>query len=335
MRCLLATRNLIRYDNDKRGSRLASPFAFQINFVPTNSLRSFAVQIIESMQVFRKFFVLFSLCFVFLFASCVSLRTSELSPEDEAVLYPLETYIPEVFDWQEIREESGEGIVSGAWRFDFENPDIPLIYHAVKIDLSSVWAERAGGAGLTLVTSQWERTCDFAKREKSLVAINATPYDKTKLAGIYKVDGKLLSQPVARYAALGLMCGAGGNVSGARIFSSQADTGLEDFEYAFGGFFTVLENGQVRQDFIRRSDSRSGAGLSADGKILYLLVVEGERASQSIGLSYPQCGAIFRAMGCSDALEFDGGGSAELCINGKSVLSYKVRRVNGNSFGVK
>jgi hypothetical protein len=267
----------------------------------------------------RKLSVCFLILFVFLFASCVSLRGQVLSAEDEAILYPVETYVPESFTWQEV--------VPGVKAFDFENPDLPLIYHAVKINLDK--------ADLTLAASQWERTSDFAEREKCLAAMNATPFDKTRLAGIYKMNGNLLSDPVARYAVLGLRCGAGGEVLSGQIFESQTDEELAEYDAAFGGFFVVLKDGQVQKDFIRRQTSRSGAGLSADGKTLYLLVVEGERPQKSLGLSYPQCGEIFRAMGCRDALEFDGGGSSDLCIKGQSVLSYRVRRVQGNSIGFK
>ena len=163
--------------------------------------------------------------------------------------------------------------------------------------------------------------------------MNATPFDKTELAGIHKVDGKIISRPVARYAALGLRCIEDGAVMQSRVFESQEDGELAGWDAAFGGFFVVLRDGEVCTEFIRRHTSRSGAGVSADGRTLYLLVVEGERKQQSFGLSYPQCGEIFRAMGCSDALEFDGGGSSELCINGRSVMSYRVRRMQGNSFG--
>lgn len=299
---------------------MASPFAFQTNFVPTNSLCSFAVQIIESMRTLHKLLVTFSLCFVFLFLGCVSRPVITAS------------YVPESFDWQEISDEAG-AVVPGVWRFDFENPEIPLIYHAVKINLKSV--SEGDKAGLKLATSQWERTADFAARENCLVAMNVTPFDKTKLAGIYKVNGELVSGPVARYAALGVKCDAGGQASFARVFTSQKDSGLEAFDYVFGGFFTVVEEDVVRTDFILRQTSRSGAGVSEDGRTLYLLVVEGEHPSKSLGLSYPQCGEIFKAMGCYDALEFDGGGSSDLCISGRSVLSYKVRRVQGNSVGLK
>ena len=270
----------------------------------------------------RKLFIFFSFCFIFLFSACVSRPV--VSAEDEALLYPVATYVPESFDWQEVYND--EGVVSGVWCFDYENKELPLIYHAVKIDLSL--------AQLKICCSQWENTADFAKREACVVAMNATPFGKNGLAGIYKVGGEVLSWPVSRYSALALNCDEQGVVYEARIIVNQTDAALKDYDYAFGGFFTVLENGGVLQEFIRRCDSRSGTGISADGKTLYLLAVEGEWISKSIGLSYPQCGEIFRAMGCSDAMEFDGGDSSDLCINGRSVLSYNVRRIQGNSFGL-
>lgn len=302
----------------------------------------------------RKLFACFSLSFIFLFAGCVSLARPELSAEQEAALYPLASYVPEFFDWEEV--------CPGVSRFDFENSEIPLIYHAVKIDLTLAGAAGQDGAlelvcGCRESASRREATAQFAARTQCAVAVNATPFARSgQLAGIHKEAGEVLSQPVARYGAIAFKLAENAGVSRAghgesgelgeadareagictaRIFSSQADGELEDFDYAFGGFFVVLDKGQVRTEFIRRGDSRTGAGLSADGRTLYLLVVEGERPDQSRGLSYPQCGEVFRAMGCSDALELDGGSSSELCINGKSVLSYKVHTRQSNSFGFR
>lgn len=296
----------------------------------------------------RKFFACFSLLFVFLLLGCASLARPELSAEEETVLYPVASYVPEVFEWEEV--------CPGVSRFDFENSEIPLIYHAVKIDLTLAGAAGPGRT-LELVCSRNESTAQFAARNQCAVAVNATPFMRNgQLAGIHKETGVLLSGPVARYGAIAFKLAENGGVSRAghgesgdlgeasaredgiciaRIFSSQADVEIEDFDYAFGGFFVVLRDGQVRTEFIRRGDSRTGAGLSADGRTLYLLVVEGERPDQSRGLSYPQCGEVFRAMGCSDALELDGGSSSELCINGKSVLSYKVHTRQSNSFGFR
>lgn len=272
------------------------------------------------MSFFRKFLFSFSLSFVFLFAGCASLARPELSAEEEAVLYPVASYVPEVFEWEEV--------CPGVAHFDFENSEIPLIYHAVKIDLTLA----------DIVCSRNESTAQFAARTQCAVAVNATPFRRSgQLAGIHKEAGEVLSQPVARYGAIAFKLAGNGGGPGcvARIFASQADEEIEDFDYAFGGFFVVLRDGLVCTEFIRRGDSRTGVGLSVDGKTLYLLVVEGERLDQSRGLSYPQCGEVFKAMGCSDAIELDGGSSSVLCINGKSVLSYKVHTRQSNSFGFR
>lgn len=292
----------------------------------------------------RKLFVCFSLSFVFLLLGCASLARPELSPEEEAALYPPASYVPEAFEWEEV--------CTGISRFDFENSEIPLIYHAVRIDLTL--AGVAGpGRTLELVCSCNESTAQFAARTQCAVAVNATPFTRSgQLAGIHKEAGVLLSGPVARYGAVafkladvgvsragdgesGELGQAGGGGCVARIFASQADEKLKDFEYAFGGFFVVLRDGLVCTEFIRRGDSRTGVGLSADGRILYFLVVEGEWPDRSRGLSYPQCGEIFKAMGCNQALELDGGSSSDLCVNGKSVLSYKVHSRQVNSFGFR
>ena len=287
----------------------------------------------------RKLFACLSLCFLFLFAGCATLGRRGISAEDEALLYPPASYVPESFEWEEI--------CPGVSRFDFENAEMPLIYHAVKIDLSFVGAglpgpesETESDQPLQLVFGQGESTTQFAAggrwRGQCAVAANATPFTRSgHLVGVHKEAGELLSQPVDRYGAIGFrkVENRKGGLE-ARIFASQADGEMKDWPYALGGFFTVLNGGKVREDFIRRGDSRTGVGLSADGRTLYILLVEGERQRQSRGLSYPQCGQIFKSMGCSDALELDGGSSSELCIMGKSVLSYKVRSRQANSFGL-
>ena len=253
-----------------------------------------------------------------LFIICLLFISCATSPRQQQEL-DVAAYVPESFEW--------EDVCPGVARYDFENRDVPLIYHAVRIDLSCV----------ELVSARGVNAGEFAAREQPVVLINATPFDKSgKLVGIHREGGAQLSEAVTRYAAIAFR-GGEGDKSGelAKIFVSQSAPELVEFPFAFGGFFTVVEGADVRRDFIVRPDSRTGAGLSADGRTLFLLVVEGEHPHQSRGLSYPECGEVFRAMGCHDALEFDGGGSAELCINGKSVLSYKVRRVHGNCFGFK
>ena len=296
------------------------------------------------------FLVITGLFLLFISVSCVS--HPYLEQQTEELLYPCESYIPESFEWQEVE--------SGIARFDFKNPDFPIIYHAVKINLdtpdleiisfpdSEFVKKKSKGKELSKPFIYKGITTEaFARKNKCTVAVNATPFagrngkwdliahvsSTRQLVGVHIYKKFEVSAPVASYSALSFTRTESGYK--AEIIDSQTSESLKDSDYAFGGFFTVLRDGQINEKFIRNHDSRTGCGVSQDGKTLYILVVEGEVGRKSEGLSYPQCAAVFKAMGCDDALEFDGGGSSQLCINGKSVLTYRQFRVQGNSFGVR
>lgn len=294
---------------------------------------------------------------LFLFLSCVS--RPQFTPEDEELLYPLSAYIPESFDWQELSP--------GIYRCDFKNPDFPVIWHAVKIDLTleglklvcfpdqSTVAQISGdsyGEVPQPFIYKGIRTQEFARLYDCTVAVNLSPFagkngkwdlpaklgSVRQLVGVHLADGLMISKPLSRYAGLYFKRETGSEGKSAwraSIEKNQSEKTAAGSDFAFGGFYVVLENGNVEQGFLRNHDSRTGAGISEDGRTLYLLVVEGENQLKSQGLSYPQCGEIFKAMGCSDALEMDGGGSSELCINGRSVLSYSNFRTQANSLGFR
>ena len=270
----------------------------------------------------------------FIFTACVSTRTTADTPQitnDSA-------FIPEVFTWQPV--------APGIERFDFENSEIPLIYHAVKIDLTNENLELEYFPETATRTDKEGRfnglkTSVFAKKNDCIVAINASPFEgkllRKKIIGIHSIDNLAFSPAKNKYSAITFSKNQTetSNSYIANIYKNQSQELAQNFDFAFGGFFVVLQNGQVQTSFAQIYDTRSGAGISEDGKTLYLLVVEGERKTKSIGLTYPQCGQIFAAMGCYNALELDGGGSSELCINGKSILTYKTWRIQANSFGFR
>ena len=292
---------------------------------------------------------------VFLFTSCVS--RPKFSADDEIALFPPSSYIPEFFNWEEL--------CPGISRVDYKNPEFPIIYHAVKIDLAlaglniecfpdRAFVQQVTGSDSEEVPQPFIyrgiTTKKFAATNNCLVATNLSPFagkngawDLTaklgsvrQIVGLHVADGLMISQPVSRYAVLAFNKEAsseGEYLWKASISKNQNESIAATSDFAFGGFFVVLENGNVLETFARNHDSRTGFGISDDGHTLYILVVEGENMLKSEGLSYPQCGEIFKAMGCTDALEVDGGGSSELCINGKSVLTYKIFRTQANSLG--
>ena len=83
---------------------------------------------------------------------------------------------------------------------------------------------------------------------------------------------------------------------------------------------TVLQNGKpVLSDPAKNARSaRTGLGLSKDGRVLYLVAVEG-RSGQS-GLTATELGRLLKSLGAHDALALDSGGSAQLYVKGKGLV---------------
>jgi hypothetical protein len=274
-----------------------------------------------------RFLPLFCFC-ISIFASCASRPVLDTAEDELAV--PQSMYVPETFVWQ--------NVCTGVGRFDFENAALPVRWHAVRIDLETEGIELAAYPGVVRKGTKTHamRTVDFAEKYGCTVAVNTSPFTlKKEIVGIHIVQGNLYATPVERYSALFFKTDSEGGTCRASITGNQTEKTVQEAVYAFGGFFTILENGHKKDFRISRHDSRSGAGISKDGRVLYILVVEGEHPHKSMGLSYPQCADLFKAMGCTDALEFDGGSSSDLCINGKSVLSYTCRTVQAASFGIR
>lgn len=296
--------------------------------------------------IFASVFFLFTA----IFTSCVS--SNHIPIAETAV--ELSAYVPESFSWRPVE--------AGIERFDFSNKTVPVKYHVVKIDLDTPGLELVCFPDKSAVQKKYKqlpekipqpfiftgmRTASFAKKYKCSVAVNATPFGgKTgkwnfaaklghtrMIVGIHRVDGITVSFPREQYSALAFSADKLTGRLRASVVFNQNEQSLTGFPHVFGGFFTVLKNGVKTEFKVDSANSRSGAGVSDNGRFLYILVVEGEVSRQSKGLSYPQCADIFKAMGCADALEFDGGSSSQLCISGKSVLSYPFTVVQANSFG--
>lgn len=204
--------------------------------------------------------------------------------------------------------------------------------HCAKIDLTApglkvqMLPQKSGSQDVCYVE-------DFCKKSGAVLAFNTTPFyinengsdKKNTAAGLCLNDGKIYSRALGGYCALGLFGfedGADASNRRAKIFSSQTDKGLEDARYAAGGFWQILKDRRIIQ-FKELRDSRTAVGLDAGEKTLYVIAVEGENPAKSAGLTYMECADFFLALGCENAMEFDGGSSTQLCVNGKSVLSYK------------
>ena len=72
---------------------------------------------------------------------------------------------------------------------------------------------------------------------------------------------------------------------------------------------TISRNAEVRHP-------RSAVGFSRDSSTLFLVTVDGRQAS-SVGMTVAELGDLMRAEGAWDALNFDGGGSTTLVVQGR------------------
>lgn len=85
-----------------------------------------------------------------------------------------------------------------------------------------------------------------------------------------------------------------------------------------------MQNGQVLEqlnvDFNTSRHPRTAVGLTKDNKLI-VAVIDG-RSSQSQGLTIPQLGELMAALGCTSALNYDGGGSSTAWVKGEGVVNY-------------
>jgi hypothetical protein len=93
----------------------------------------------------------------------------------------------------------------------------------------------------------------------------------------------------------------------------------------------ILNNG-TPVEIWDEAHPRTAVGWSQDGKRAWLIVVDGRQEGYSVGATCLQVGAILKALGAYNAVNFDGGGSSAIAVNGQiknkpSNTGYALRNV--------
>lgn len=210
--------------------------------------------------------------------------------------------------------------------------DVPLELRALRVDLQNPAVRIAvNSPGKKEGSVPSIKTTSFAENYRCAAAINANPFNISgtkegvplSVSGIAVSDSSLVSGPEPGYAALVFY------KDGTPKIVQQDDLGDPSrIENAVGGFFIILKEGLFQDnisDFRKMvRHPRSAAGLSADGRYLYLLVIDG-RTNSSAGATERESAEIMLKLGARDALIFDGGGSSCLALR---YPDGKVRPVN-------
>lgn len=276
----------------------------------------------------KNLFFIFSILFVLFFTSC---QTTKVPANDDFSNYKyIEEFYADEINWSPLKDE-------GFWQTDYDIKFIGVTWHCVKIDLNQenleiVWEPKKENLGKRF----W--LTDFARKNKTVVAINTTPFDlkgKTYLpVGITKNKDEIISDCQERYCALAFIRNQENQLR-AQIFDKQLPENFTDSDFAIGGFFTVLD-GETIYEFTKIRRSRVGCGISDEGRYLYIFVTTPHFALRDRnGLNYEECAIIMKQLGCTKAMQFDGGHSSGLCIYKKQVEVPFLQRKVPTAFGIK
>ena len=200
-------------------------------------------------------------------------------------------------------------------------------FNALRVDLTNpelrILAAGSGHSGDPVDGKFLSAKVSTFVRNNNLVAgINALPFDpvsgkegetRTNI-GIVITGGEVISPPYAKFDALAFYAGGA-----AAIIAQSAIP--SDTLHAVGGFHRILEGNELVPRVLNAEarHPRSAAGISPDGRYLYLLAIDGRRPG-SIGSTEAETALVLKALGAGEGINFDGGGSSALVLrypNGK------------------
>lgn len=244
----------------------------------------------------------------------------------------------------------------------FEQPR-PIRAWTVRVDLTSPDIEFVATCGDGNLEGNLETrsatTLEFAEAEHTQIAINASPFSPLRetsgegmdVVGLGACDGNVYSTPDERYGAL-VVTRDGRVEIWAPPFSADQLARVDD---AAGGFHVLVKDGVSIAPKAAAATSpkfadvnpRTAVGLSADGKTLWLIVVDGRNAGRSEGMTLEELADFGITLKCDVLLNLDGGGSSTLVVQDPASHAQRVvnqpvgrgpldtLRLVGNNFGIR
>lgn len=196
---------------------------------------------------------------------------------------------------------------------------------------------------LVLYTRQWQRYDGYTLNDAGNTATNEygteialVPVDKRSTMWGSEMILEAIEVPEVRVGSMNIpdggyvLSGHGKAESfvaaikkGDRVTVS-ADASLDDgssieVKELIGGFPFILCDNTVQPTLsypahLSNSEPRSAVGYNADKSKLYMIVVDGRNAGGSAGVTQKRLAEFCQQIGCSDAMNFDGGGSSTMFV---------------------
>ncbi len=153
----------------------------------------------------------------------------------------------------------------------------------------------------------------------------------TGAADLPKLSGDELA--IVAHGAWAIRLGALG-VGQVVDVTQQSQPQLDSMLAAVGGGPLLLDGGSPAVDpnapAPEETNARyplTGAGISADGSALWLVVIDGRSPAMSVGVTRPMLAALFARLGAWQAMAFDSGGSSEMVVRHLGDLGVTVANV--------
>jgi exopolysaccharide biosynthesis protein len=90
---------------------------------------------------------------------------------------------------------------------------------------------------------------------------------------------------------------------------------------AIGGGPRLVVDGKPVEGWTSPNQRHPRTALGWNDSHLYLMLVDGRQPGLSVGMSFQEMAAYFIKLGCTHAVNLDGGGSASMWVFGQTVNS--------------
>ena len=178
---------------------------------------------------------------------------------------------------------------------------------------------------VVLIDTLRRKTRDFLEAHRAhgtnmVLAVNTSPWNPweppfthrhARLPHLTVLNGEVISHTTKRGPMLVIYTN---NV--AVVTNALDDADLPAVAIAHPGFRIIMRGGVPTETRdgkrMPKLAPRTAFGISADGRYLYVLVVDGRQKDYSLGADMLDLARLLKAAGASDAINVDGGGSSTL-----------------------
>ena len=268
--------------------------------------------------------------------SCKTLPSAQGNNINKQETLSVEYICPSNLEWEQVKDKKDKP-VEGFELISYELKEIKVRWTCVKADLNTPDIKIAATPELEELGQppKLRTVKSFAKKNNTILAINATPWKNESYphnaVGVVKIDNKIFFPPENKYCALCFTT----EPLRAHIIMNQTEEELNNYDYAFGGFFQVLKDGKLIK-FQNNRHSRICAGTNKDGSELYFFIATSiMNPKDKTGLTFEECGLILQKLGCTDVMHFDGGHSSCMVINSNHVEKPLLNRKIPIAIGLK